>query len=144
MFVSTTAAYSIASENDEKDETLSASGIFEVQLEPQKDQNAPAGRMLINKNYTGDLVGTGIGQMLSKRTAGGAAVYSAIEEFEGSVEGKKGTFTLVHSGYISADGQSLEVKILEGSGDGELKNISGSLNIMQEEGKHQYELVYSL
>ena len=47
---------------------MSATGIFEVNLDPQNDENAPAGRMIIDKKYSGALVGKGIGQMISKRT----------------------------------------------------------------------------
>ncbi len=121
---------------------MSASGTFEVNFEPQKDENAPAGRMIINKQYTGDVEGAGTGQMISKRTDSGTAAYSAIEEFEGAVDGKNGSFTLIHNGYMSSEIQSLEVIILPGSGSGELKNISGSMEIIQQEGKHKYVLTY--
>lgn len=77
---------------------MSASGTFEVQLESQNDQDTPAGRLLIFKEYAGGMVGKGRGQMISKRTDGGASVYAAIEEFEGEVDGKSGSFTLLHNG----------------------------------------------
>ena len=123
---------------------MSAHGTFEVNLEPQKDENAPVGRMVINKKYTGDIDGTGIGQMISKRTDNGVAVYFAIEEFEGSVDGKTGSFTLVHNGYMSGETQSLDIKILEGSGRGELGNISGSMDIIADEGGHKFVLLYEI
>lgn len=123
---------------------MSASGVFEVQLDPQEDDYAPAGRMIITKKYTGDLVGTGIGQMISKRTNSGVAVYSAIEEFDGKLDDKEGSFTLIHNGYMSSEGQSLEVKILEGSGSGGFENISGELEINQQDGVHKYRLTYEL
>lgn len=121
-----------------------STGIFDVNLEPQADESAPAGRMLINKTYEGGLKGTGTGQMISKRTEKGPAVYFAIEEFIGSVEGKEGSFTLLHKGYMSAEEQSLEVDILDGSGSKELESISGSLTIIQKDGKHYYEFNYNL
>lgn len=123
---------------------MTAKGAFEVKLEPQKDENAPAGRMLINKKYTGDVEGTGTGQMISKRTDRGVAIYSAIEEFEGSVNGKAGSFTLIHNGYMSSEKQSLEIKILQGSGGGELVNISGSMEIIQKDGEHEFVLNYEM
>ncbi len=121
-----------------------ASGIFEIVLEPQKDDNVPAGRMVIQKQYKGDIDGSGSGQIISKRTENGIAVYFAIEEFEGFIDGKKGAFTLVHNGYMSEDIQSLDIKILEGSATGELENISGKLEIFQDKGSHQYKLEYEL
>jgi hypothetical protein len=119
-----------------------AVGVFEIELEPQVDEGAPAGRMKIEKQYSGGLVGSGVGQMISKRVDGGAAVYYAIEEFVGSVDGKSGAFTLVHKGYMDADSQSLEVEILSGSGSGELAEISGTMTISQTSGGHSCELSY--
>jgi hypothetical protein len=128
-----------------KEETMmSANGTFEVDLAPQEDVGSPAGRMLIKKTYLGDMNGSGLGQMISKRTEGGIAVYYAIEEFSGSVKGKSGGFTLVHKGHMSKEFQSLEVTILEGSGSGELQNISGSMLIIQDANGHRYELTFEL
>jgi len=122
--------------------TMNARGRFEVDLQAQADADSPAGRMLIDKSYSGDMTGSGKGQMISKRTEGGTAVYYAIEEFSGSVKGKTGTFTLIHKGYMSAESQTLDVAILEGSGSGELENISGSMTIEQDSTGHVYELKY--
>lgn len=123
---------------------MKAEGTFEIKLEPAKDDVAPAGRMIINKTYSGGIVGTAMGQMLSKRTEGGAAVYSAIEEFVGSVEGKTGSFTLSHYGFMSKESQKLKIEIVPGSGSGDLDSITGSLDIIQNDGKHSYILTYSL
>ena len=123
---------------------MSANGTFEVDLTPQEDIGYPAGRMQIKKTYQGDMKGSGRGQMISKRTEAGTAVYSAIEEFSGSVKGKTGGFTLVHNGRMSKDSQSLVVTILEGSGSGQLQNISGSMLIVQNADGHKYELTFEL
>jgi hypothetical protein len=120
-----------------------AKGLFEINLNPQKDDN-PAGRILIDKTYNGDLKGVGIGQMISKRTESGSAIYYAIEEFSGQLNGKSGSFTLIHNGVMSKEEQSLEVFVLEGSGEGELSNIAGALHIIQENGTHAYEFSYTL
>jgi len=123
---------------------MSANGTFEVNLTPQEDTEFPVGRMLIKKTYAGDMKGSGTGQMISKRTIAGTAAYYAVEEFSGSVVGKNGGFTLVHSGFMSKDSQSLEVNILEGSGSGELQGISGSMLIVQDANGHSYELTFEL
>lgn len=139
------AGISYASKTIEQKSLMSAIGKFEVNLEPQKDDAAPAGRMIIKKSYSGALIGSGVGQMISKKTESGSAVYYAIEEFTGSVDGKNGAFTLVHKGIMDKNSQSLEVLILEGSGKGELENITGSMSItIQEDGTHLYELKYKL
>lgn len=123
---------------------MTIKGEFEVSLLPQEDEEAPVGRMLINKSYQGQLEGTGTGQMISKRLENGTAAYFAIEEFRGKLKDKSGGFTLLHRGFMNSDSQSLAVTILEGSGSGELKNISGELKIDQKGDKHLYELNYEL
>lgn len=123
---------------------MSANGTFEVDLTPKEDVESPAGRMLIKKTYLGDMKGSGTGQMISKRTENGIAVYYAIEEFSGSVKGKSGDFTLVHKGYMSKESQSLEITVLEGSGSGELQDISGSMLIIQDASGHRYEFTFEL
>ena len=123
---------------------MTAKGSFEVNLTPQDDADSPAGRMVIDKVYLGDINGSGVGQMISKRTRSGEAVYFAIEEFSGSIKGRSGAFTLIHKGYMSKESQSLEVVILEGSGTGELETISGSMVIAQAADGHTYEFTYEL
>jgi len=58
---------------------MSASGTFEVDLAPQEDLGSPAGRMLIKKIYLGDMNGSGIGQMISKRTENGLLQFSQVD-----------------------------------------------------------------
>lgn len=135
---------SIAKENLKEEAVMTVLGDFEIKFEPQNDTSAPAGRMTMSKVYSGGLVGTGIGQMISKRTDGGDSVYSAIEEIEGTLNGKTGAFTLFHIGLMSATKQELKVMIVEGSGSGELQGITGELLITQDNGQHKYELQYKL
>ncbi|WP_236701277.1 DUF3224 domain-containing protein [Thalassomonas viridans] len=133
-----------AAEPKQKEKSITATGSFDIKLEPQKDSDAPAGRMIIRKTYNGDLAGTAIGQMLSKRTKGGAAAYSAVEEVSATLAGKTGSFTLIHYGFMSQQERKLEVYVLPGSGTGELSNISGTLDIIQAGGKHEYVFKYAL
>lgn len=135
---------SFSGQASEQETVMYALGTFNVDLTPQDDDGFPVGRMLIEKTYAGDLNGTGTGQMISKRTEAGAAVYYAIEEVSGLLDSKSGTFTLLHKGYMDKNSQSLEVRILEGSGSGELQGISGSMVISQDENVHKYRLSYEL
>ncbi|MFK7885538.1 MAG: DUF3224 domain-containing protein [Gammaproteobacteria bacterium] len=121
-----------------------ASGTFSVKLTPQDDDRFPAGRMLIRKTYAGELTANATGQMISKRTDSGPAVYYALEEVAGSLAGKKGCFTLLHKGYMDQNGQVLDVSILQGSGTGDFQGISGSMVIEQIEEGHEYRLTYEL
>ena len=123
---------------------MKANGSFDITLNPQTEDSHSVGRMLIDKTYTGDITGTGTGQMISKRSPSGQAVYSAIEEFEGIINGNQGSLTFFHIGKMSATEQSLDIIIVSGSGTGELAGIEGQLSISQEQGKHHYELEFSL
>jgi hypothetical protein len=88
--------------------------------------------------------GSGVGQMISKRTHNGTAIYFAIEEFSGSIDGRSGGFTLVHKGHMNGETQSLEITVLPGSGSGDLATITGSMLITQSEDGHSYDLRYAL
>ena len=123
---------------------MEAKGPFEVNLNPQQDETAPAGRMLIDKKYSGDFIGRGTGQMLSKRTPTGTAVYTAIEEVEGNISDLSGSFTLVHVGLMSSNSQNLDIQIVEGSGTGDFEGIKGTMTINQSDGEHFYVLSYTL
>jgi hypothetical protein len=126
-----------------KEKIMQATGTFEVQLSPQQDEQAPVGRMVINKVFSGDLKGTGTGQMISKRIEGGNAVYYAVEEVVATLDGKSGAFTLLHHGEMSASEQSLSISVMPGSGSGELAGISGNMAINIEEGMHSYQFSYT-
>lgn len=120
-----------------------AQGNFEINMKPHEDQEAPVGRFTLDKVYTGDMEGKGLGQMISKRLENGVAVYFAIEEFSGQVKGKKGSFTLIHKGFLNEKSQSLDITILDSSGSDELASISGTLRITNVDGDHSYELDFS-
>ena len=125
-----------------KEITMAATGKFKVTLASQTDEIASVGRMLIHKEYQGALQGIGSGQMLSKRTNQNTAAYVAIEEFSGTLDGKKGSFTLIHQGVMSPQAQQLTITILSGSGSDELVNIKGELSITQQNDEHSYVLEY--
>ena len=113
-------------------------------MQPQQDPDAPVGRIVLSKTYSGGMTGSAVGQMISKRIDGGAAAYYAIEEFSGSVDGRSGAFTLLHRGYMDADGMSLDVTIMPGSGTEDLATIHGTMEISQDASGHRYELKYQL
>jgi len=129
--------------------TTRATGTFEVKLTPQaqedKTEDANLGRMLIDKQFHGDLEGTSKGQMLSAMTAvKGSGVYVAIEMVSGTLHGRKGTFMLHHTGIMTHNVPQLSVTVVPDSGAGELEGLSGKMNIIIADGKHSYEFDYTL
>jgi hypothetical protein len=65
------AGLAFARKISEEGARMYAEGTFEINLVPQSDADSPAGRMVIDKTYLGDIIGSGIGQMISKRTESG-------------------------------------------------------------------------
>lgn len=131
---------------------LRATGTFKVQMQPQW-QGEPAepgvgatlGRMSLHKQFEGDLQATGEGQMLTAMTTTqGSAGYVAIERVTGTLQGRKGTFVLQHTGTMARGAQQLSITVVPDSGTEELAGLSGTLAIRIEGGQHFYDFDYRL
>jgi hypothetical protein len=125
-----------------------ATGEFDVQMKPQAEDKAPGatrGRFTLEKTFRGALQGTGRGEMLTAMSeTPGSAAYVAIERVEGVLDGRRGTFVLVHRGTMTRGAQALSVDVVPDSGTGELAGIEGSLAIEIRDRKHFYTLNYRL
>jgi hypothetical protein len=129
--------------------TQRATGSFEVRLTPQpvhEGAEGVLGRQSIEKVFKGELAGTSRGEMLaywSAETSSGA--YVAIERFTGTIGGRTGSFLLVHKGIMErGGGPPLDITVAPASGDGELKGITGSMDIILEGGRHDYVFQFTL
>jgi hypothetical protein len=121
-----------------------ASGTFEVKLTPQ-DGGDPVGRMTIDKQFSGELVGTSRGQMLAIRTdVQGSAGYVAMERVSGTLAGRTGTFALQHSGIMDRGAPSLTVTVVPDSATGDLAGLRGQMTIDIRDGAHHYAFEYEL
>ncbi len=128
---------------------MHAKGTFEVTMAPQPAQegvgDANIGRMGLDKQYSGDLVATGKGQMLAIRSAvEGSAGYVALEKVSGTLHGRSGAFALQHSGTMARGVPQLMVSIVPDSGSDDLEGLAGTLTITQSDGKHFYDFEYTL
>ena len=133
--------------------TMHASGTFEVKLTPQDDKSgdgAPGspgspGRMLIDKQFHGDLEAVSKGQMLAAMTGvKDSAGYVALERVSGTLAGRKGTFVLQHSGTMTRGVPQLSVTVVPDSGTDQLAGLAGKMEIKIDAGKHSYEFEYTL
>jgi hypothetical protein len=127
----------------------SAIGTFEVKLVPQpKDDHADGatlGRLTIDKQFHGDLTGVSRGQMLSALTpVKGSAGYVALEVVTGTLAGRTGTFVFQHSGTMNRGVATLALTVVPDSGTGELTGLAGAMAIIIADGKHSYEMDYTL
>ena len=125
------------------------SGVFDVKVAPipadEKDGEAGLSRMSIDKQYHGALEGTAKGQMLTSGTAvQNSGVYVAIEKVSATLDGRKGTFILQHSGTMVRGVGHLVITVVPDSGTGELEGMTGKMDIKIEDGKHFYELDYEI
>lgn len=129
--------------------TSRATGTFDVSLKPlsppEGSAGASLGRMSLDKQFVGDLVGVGKGEMLSAITqTKGSAGYVAIERVTGTLHGRKGSFVFQHTGTMNRGVQELSITVVPDSGTEELAGLVGkfTLNIVDEQ--HRYEFEYSL
>jgi hypothetical protein len=101
--------------------------------------------MLIDKRFEGDLEGTSRGQMLAAGTGvAGSAGYVAMEQVTGKLGGRSGAFVLQHSGTMARGAARLTVSVVPDSGRGELEGLTGTMEIVIEEGQHSYVFDYTL
>ena len=127
--------------------TNRASGAFDVKLTPQApdDKAASVGRMMIDKQFHGDLEGTSKGVMLAMSTSvEGSAGYVALEQVTGTLRGRSGTFALQHSGTMTRGVPQLSITVVPDSGTGQLVGLAGRMTIQIADGKHSYDFEYTL
>jgi hypothetical protein len=129
--------------------TTRATGTFEVKLSPQPNTVAEApslGRLLLDKQFFGDLEATSQGQMLAAHTAvADSAGYVALERVTGSLHGRQGSFVLQHSGLMNRGAGQLTITVVPDSGTEALAGLAGSMTIVIDEaGKHTYQFEYTL
>jgi hypothetical protein len=144
----TTAMFAAASSVAAETAMRHATGPFDVTTKPveqDKGEGSALGRFSLDKTYHGELEAVGKGEMLTVGTeVPGSAVYVATERVVGKLDGKAGSFALVHRGSMRGKDLSLVIDIVPDSGSGELKGITGRLLITVVDGKHQYDLEYAL
>jgi hypothetical protein len=130
--------------------SLHATGPFEVKIDPQppdeKGGGAAIGRMFLDKQFHGHLEATSKGTMLAagtgaKNSSGG---YVALEIVTGTLKGRTGTFVLQHSATMNRGVPNLSVTVVPDSGTGQLTGLAGKMNIIIADGKHSYDLEYTL
>lgn len=124
------------------------SGEFEVKLEPLPAsltfEGFQSSRFSLRKTFHGPFKATSVGEMMAAGQANGVGGYVAIDFFTAELEGRKGTFMMMHFGTRTSSSQRLTIEIVPGSGAGALTGITGRLGIRIDGGKHFYEFEYSL
>lgn len=124
-----------------------ATGTFTVKMHPPSappDADAFL-HLQLDKQFEGGMVGSSKVEMLASnagdKPSGG---YVALERFTGTLDGRRGTFVMQHSGTMTPAGSSINIVVTPGSGTGELVDIEGRLTIRIEGKQHFYDLEYNL
>ncbi len=129
--------------------SMHAEGTFDVKTAPLPSDEAltatSIGRYGLDKQFHGDLEAASKGEMLGAgNPATGTAGYVAIEQVTGTLHGRTGSFALQHCGTMVDNKFELIVKVVPGSGTGDLTGISGTMTIKIVSGKHSYLFDYEL
>ena len=148
MLVASAPAQAQSPSPKEAVKIMHATGPFDVKVTPQDDKSDDPllGRMMLDKQYHGDLEATGKGQMLTAGSAvKGSGAYVAIEKVSGTLQGRTGSFVLQHSGIMTQGAPQLTITVVPDSGTGGLAGITGKMTItIAAGGKHSYDFEYTL
>ena len=132
----------------QQESSMTARGTFEVKVTPfapDDSTDASIGRLALDKEFRGDLVAHGSGQMLGVQSpVEGSAGYVAMERVTGTLHGRQGSFVLQHLGRMQGSSMELRVQVVPDSGTDALTGIAGSMTIIIEGGKHTYQFDYTL
>ena len=128
---------------------MHARGRFDVKLAPLPMAGEKAdptlGRMSIDKRFEGDIDATSRGEMLSAMSeVKGSAGYVAIERVTGTLHGRRGTFTLQHTGVMTRGAPQLTITVVPDSGTDELVGLAGTMSITIAGKEHTYDFEYTL
>jgi hypothetical protein len=129
--------------DNSKEKTLSAraNGAFDVKISPltlsEQSADPKLGRMAIEKQYHGDLEAAAKGEMLTAQSEmKDSGVYVAVERVTGTLNGKRGSFAMYHSGIMNRGKPELTITVVPDSGTEELQGLTGTMNIKIDNGKH--------
>ena len=123
------------------------SGEFTVGMSAQASEaGSPGiGRMTLDKQYHGALEARGFGQMLATHgSVAGSAAYVALETVTGSLQGREGSFALVHHGQMDRGQPTLVIAVVPDSGTGSLTGLAGRMAIRVEGHQHFYDFEFTL
>jgi Ni,Fe-hydrogenase I small subunit len=106
--------------------------------------SGPFSRLFLNKQFHGDLEATSKGQMLGADTAvQGSGGYVALELVSGTLNGRRGSFILQHSGFMTKGDATMIVTVVPDSGTEQLSGLAGKMTIIIADGKHSYAFDYT-
>lgn len=129
---------------------MHATGTFDVKITPQQPDNPDAqaaglARLALNKQFHGALDAHSSGEMLAAGDGVRDGGYVALEKVSGTLDGHAGSFVLMHRALMrGGTPEQWSILVVPGSGSGALAGIDGAMTITIADGKHAYNLQYTL
>lgn len=109
---------------------MAVNATFEIEITPIEGILPTTSRFDFAKVWSGDAAGLSKGLMISAGDpANGTAGYVAMEVFEGTIEGRRGTIAFQQFGTMQGGSQDLRYEVVPGSGTGDLADLTGGLNL---------------
>lgn len=112
----------------------------DVTFVPWIETALPGGVSTMQKIYAGDVSGRSATLFIAAfNPATGIGAYTALEAFEGSMLGKRGSFNFIHSATTQGEHRTNEFfSIVAGSGTAELTGIQGTGGMaVERDGTHR-------
>ena len=101
-------------------------------------------RVALQRTYSGGLVGESQGELLACPTADGVFGYVGLDHFEGTLDGRAGSFVYQHGEMHDQGGRRPFGFIVTGSGTGELAGLRGEVSIsVSPGGAHEVKFEYA-
>lgn len=102
-------------------------------------------RATVTKTYTGDIEGHGHVEYLMMYRSDGSAAFVGLEQFDGRLGGKSGTFVLQRTGVFEGGLAKESYSVIPGSATGELQGLEGDGKSAVGHGmEHPFTLSYEL
>lgn len=117
----------------------------DVPLDPPVETALPLGVARLTKAYSGAVSGRST-TLFTSAYDGTIGSYVAMDAFDGSLDGRTGAFAYLHSASTGGADRSDEyLRIVEGSGTGELAGIRGAGRLhLEGDGTHRVTFDYDL
>ncbi len=91
----------------------------------EMDQGPKLTRASVSKSYEGAIEGEGSLEMTMMYRPDGSAVFNGMERVQGRVDGRSGSFVLLHSGTFEGGVVKDTWVVVPGSGTDDLRNLHG-------------------
>ena len=102
-------------------------------------------RRRLRKFFAGGFTGRSEGEFLMTVDGRGTAAYVGLDWVSATIDGRNGSFVLVHRATRSLGGESASVAVLPGSATDDLEGLGGTLEItLDSESRHTYTFDYEL